>query len=77
MKVSQSVRLERAFKRFDEDKNGWLDMDELKAAFAEVNDAPVDEATFVRSFNMIDKNHDGKSAQPGSDQIACNPHSDV
>ena len=36
MKVSQSVRLKRVFKRFDSDHNGWLDKEELKAAFEEV-----------------------------------------
>jgi hypothetical protein len=52
-------RFTAIFRRFDTDGNGFLDQQELKAAFEAVGQ-PATERTIAHSFSLIDKDRDGK-----------------
>jgi len=52
-------RLADVFHHLDSDDNGFLDQQELKAAFEAVGQ-PATDATIAHSFSLIDADHDGK-----------------
>lgn len=58
MKLDEAA-LTAVFHQVDTDKNGWLDKDELKAAY-KLAGLPTDEDEINHAFNMIDHNSDGK-----------------
>merc|ERR1712232_960733 len=49
-----------AFKLFDKDGNGTLDMEETLALFAEVSPVQVPREEIVKTFKKIDTSGDGK-----------------
>jgi len=52
-------KMEWIFKYFDDDRNGFLNKEELKNAFEAIGQ-PVTDSTLEHSFSLIDTNHDGK-----------------
>merc|ERR550514_844402 len=57
--VTPDTKLATIFKLHDSDNNGFLDAQELKAAFIALGH-PATEETIKHSLSLLDKDHDGK-----------------
>lgn len=56
--VVQKKNLDKAFKMFDADNNGFITIDELKAAFANESNSASGNANWLEFIKAADKNGD-------------------
>jgi Ca2+-binding EF-hand superfamily protein len=58
------LRLEEAFANADKNKDGYIDVNEMKSILSN-NNVPSDDATIMAIFKNFDKNSDGKVDMEG------------